>query len=72
VERYVIAVRREARRSISSDWPALLKEVEDLTVVGDDNPNRIVVDASPDAIERLRARLGTFVHIEPLIPHHPS
>ena len=72
MDTYLIAVRRDARERVATDWTKALEGIEGLTIVGAANPTRIQVLASPEAIEQARQRVGGFSHIEPVIKHAPS
>ena len=66
---YVIAVRREARDRAPADLAEFLKGIDGLTIRGAANPARIQVEASPEAIEQARQKLGECCHIEAEIVH---
>jgi hypothetical protein len=61
---YVIAVRREARERVAPGWERVLRGIDDLFIRGVANPDRIQVDASENAIEDARRRLGNAFYIE--------
>lgn len=69
---YVIAVKRERRAEVSPGWVDVVRGTSGITIVGDANPSRLQVRASPEAIRHLQACLSDDVYIEPLIPHRPS
>jgi hypothetical protein len=71
VARYVIAVSRD-RASPGAPLLASIAGIQGLTIVGDANPHRLLVEATEDAIERVRSQFGTSVRIEPVILHSPS
>jgi hypothetical protein len=70
VSRYVIAVRREARKRVAPGWEAALRGIEGLFIRDSLNPDRIQVDASEDAIEDAKRRLGDAFYIEPANVHY--
>ena len=69
MESYVIAIRREARDKAPPGWQELLQDIQGLTIHPAANPSRIQVEASAEAIERVRQLVGGFCHIEPVIYH---
>ena len=69
---YVIAVKRERRAEVSPGWVEVVRGTSGVTIVGDVNPARLQVRASPDGLRRLQACLSDDVYIEPLIPHRLS
>ena len=72
MERYIIAVRRDARETVPPDWSEKLGQIEDLTILGPANAKRVQVQASEEAIDRARRLLGDYCHIEPAIYHQTS
>ncbi len=70
-QRYVIAVRRDARDRVPEGWVEALGAIEGVAIVGADNPARVQVDATPAAIAQARALCGDFAHVEPAIEHRP-
>ena len=66
---FVLAVKRERRPDVPSDWIAQVRGTPGITILGDANPSRVQVRASPEAIRALRERLSEYIHIEPLVPH---
>jgi hypothetical protein len=69
---YIIAVKREMRQTAPTNWLDMLRDIEGLTIRGASNPQRVQVEASDEAIEEVRRRLGQWCHIEPAILHRPS
>ncbi|HEX2698736.1 MAG TPA: hypothetical protein VHM89_00845 [Acidimicrobiales bacterium] len=65
---YIVAVRRSQRTVAPEDWLDQLRSTEGISVVGEMS-GRAQISAAGDAVERLRAELGAFLHIEPLIEH---
>lgn len=70
-ERYVIAVKRERREAASSNWKEPLRSIAGLRIIGDNDPLRVQVEASDEAISEVRRVLGHLCHIEPVIEHRP-
>jgi len=71
-KKYAIAVKREMRSCAPADWMDQLLTIEDLLIVGKASAAGTMVKATPEAIERAKALLGKYCHIEPLIVHKPS
>lgn len=69
LEEYVISIRRDARDRAPADWIDLVRRVAGITIRGSAHPDRIQVEASPEAIEELRHSLSSIAHIEKLILH---
>ena len=72
MDRYVIAVKREARDRVSSDWTDQLRQIEGLEVKGAAGGQHAVIEATPAAIEQVRHRFSDMCHIEPEILHYTS
>jgi hypothetical protein len=72
MERYVVAVRREARDRVPEDWQARVQATEGVAVEGAANPQRLQIRATGAAIAEVRRVFGEFLHIEPLISHRTS
>jgi len=70
MDAYIIAVKREKRASTPPTWLDELKAIDNLTLRGEANPLRVHVEATPEAIEEARRRIGDFCLIEPVILHH--
>lgn len=65
--KFVIAVKREHRgKGVTANR---VDQVPGVTIVGASNPDRVVVDASSEAVAELRRQLGSVFRIEPLIEH---
>jgi len=62
-KRYVIAVKRQHRHSVPTDWHHQLKQIPGVTIVG---ASHIVaqVDATDEGLSRLRSVLGEGYNIE--------
>ncbi|MET3438065.1 hypothetical protein [Sphingomonas sp. 1185] len=65
--RFVVAIKRGLRGQGIEATNA--GQVPGVTLVGASNPDRIVVDASDEAVAEVRRRFGSFMHVEPLIGH---
>ena len=70
-KRYIIAIKRERRDTAPSHWKEPLRSIAGLAIVGDDDPLRVQVDASDEAIAEARQVMGDCCHIEPVITHRP-
>jgi hypothetical protein len=68
---YIVAVRRDSRDDAPADWLRQLGETKGVSVTGATG-ERAQVTADDDGVERVRRSLGSYVHIEPTIPHMPS
>jgi hypothetical protein len=69
---YVLAVKREERAGVPRDWLEVARSIPGVVILGDANPTRAQIKATPEAIERLRELLSAYVHIEKVIPHERS
>lgn len=70
-KRYVIAIKREERANVPADWSAALGRIDGLTILGSDDPVRVQVEATDEAIAEARRVLGDRFYIEPVILHRP-
>lgn len=68
-DRFVVAVKREKRAEVPRDWVEIVRGTSGVTIVGEANPTRIQITASPEAIELLRRRLAEYIYIEKIVPH---
>ena len=66
---YVLAVKRDERAGVPRDWLEVARSIPGVVILGDANPTRAQIKATPEAIERLREKLSSYVHIEKVIPH---
>lgn len=66
---YVVAVKREFRDSVQSDWVNQIQQIEGVEVSGNGNSSRVLVNASPDSLPEIEKRVGSFCHIEPTVTH---
>lgn len=65
--RYVIAAKRGMQSKLPSEWVEQLQLIDDLSFIGEPRYYRLLVEASPKAIELARNLLGDYFHIEPLL-----
>lgn len=68
---YIVAVRRDRRRDAPEDWLDRVRGTEGVSVTGSSG-HRAQVRADEAGVERLRSSLGSYLHIEPSVPHWPS
>jgi hypothetical protein len=66
-EAYVVAVKRDKRAEVPPDWLDTVRGTPGVTIVGDSNPERVQVNATPQAIEDLRRKLGECCHVEKVV-----
>ena len=70
---YVVAVKREWRAKIGSDWLDTLREAPGVELGGGGtlrpDARRVTVRVTDDGLAALRERLGAFCYIEPVILH---
>ena len=69
-EYYIIAPKREYRDRVVPDWQERLGEIKGVRVLGGLG-TRIHIQATPEAIDRMRQLLGDTHHIEETIRHLP-
>lgn len=69
---YVIAAKREFRDQLRTDWVDEIQSVAGLTVCSEPKFGRLIVEASDEAIEEVRAVLGGAFHIEPISRYSPQ
>ena len=69
MSRYIIAFKREYRSGAPADLAGSVRDIQGLDVCGDPGLSRILVDATPAAIEQVRQLLGDICHIESPIEH---
>lgn len=65
--RFVVAIKRGLRGQGVEATRA--EQVPGVTLVGDANPDRVIVDATDEAVAEVRRRFGAFMHVEPVIGH---
>lgn len=65
--KFVVAVKRGRKGSGLAAKVAV--EMPELTLLGGDNPDRVVVEASAKSIDKARSEFGTDLIFEPLIEH---
>jgi len=69
---YVVAVKRERRADIPPDWHDTLGDTPGVEVTGSSEARRVIVLVTGNGLDELRARVGAYCHIEPLISHDTS
>lgn len=67
-DRYVVAVKRESRAEAPADWLEQMQHIEGIRLIGATGI-RAQIEAEPEPVKELRARLGRFLTIEPAIMH---
>ena len=65
---YVLALRRDLSKGAPADWQMRVRELPGVCVGPAASPNRIQIEADAQALSRIRAEFGDFLHIEPLAP----
>ena len=70
-QKYIIAPKRAFRSSVQPDWQESLKQIQGIQVIGQ-QPVRIQVQATPEAMDEARSLLGDMYYIEQSIPHRKS
>jgi hypothetical protein len=66
---YVIAVKRERRQDVPSDWCALVRDTPGVSILGTANPLRVQIRASAEAVRQITSELSEWVYIEKTIQH---
>jgi hypothetical protein len=69
--RYVVAVRRDQRRTAPRDWLEQLARIDGVELLGV-TAGRAQIEVDEQALGRLRSELGRYLHIEPVIRHRPA
>lgn len=69
--RFLIALKRDKRAEAPPDWLDHLEKIDGLQAIGESGENRILVEATQEAIDKARDLLGDHCHIERLIRHEP-
>lgn len=69
MDKYVIAVKRGHRSKGLTDLADVVEDIEGLEIHRTAREDRLLVEASPEAIEEVRHRLGDTCHIERVIEH---
>ena len=67
--RFIVAVKREQRNVVPESWKQDVADCEELELISPRDVDRLVVEASPKAIECLREQLGEYLHIESEVQH---
>lgn len=66
---YILAIRRDARDTAPPDWLERVQRIHGVTLITE-SPGRARVSVDDEAYQRLVDAIGSFCHVEPLIPHH--
>ena len=69
-KRFAIAVKSSARAKVRTDWQNIMKETPGLEVLGASSHNA-AVEATDDAVDELRKKLGSDFYIEEEAPRQP-
>jgi hypothetical protein len=69
MSRYVVATKRESRRDGITAKERLL-EFPDVEIKGGGNSDRLVIESSPQTIDKILRRFGEKLIIEPEIFHY--
>jgi hypothetical protein len=67
-DRYAVAVKRERRSDVPLDWQQQLAACAGAEILGQ-SAGRVVASLSPAALAEVRQQLGSWLHVEPLVPH---
>jgi hypothetical protein len=67
--KYIIAVKRDQRDKAPASLAEPLQDIEGLEICGDARRSRLMVEASAEAIEEVKQRLGEICYIELTIEH---
>ncbi len=70
VRRFAVAVKSSARDNVRADWQDAIKSTPDVELVGA-SANHAEVEATPEAAEALRNKLGADFFIEEDSPRQP-
>ena len=68
---YVVAVRRDRRDQVPTDWTERLASVDGVRVLGASG-TRAQLEVDEGALENVSSALGSNFLIEPVIEHRPS
>lgn len=65
---YIVAIRREARLEgmTAEEW---VRQLPGVHVTGTGNPNRVVIEASPQTVSEIELRFGDKLIVETEILH---
>ena len=65
-ERFVLAVKREARDAVPVNWQQQVAALAGVRVIG--NRRGMTIEATPDAVAAIEARFGAWLHVEGVRP----
>lgn len=66
---YIVALKRTHRGQAPEDWIAALEALPGVHVTGQAGGVRVQVDATDQGVTNLRQAVGSYCHIEPVLPH---
>ena len=69
---YLLAVRREARATVPSDWIEQVSAYPDVIIHKSESPHLIQIEADSKSIALIRHQLGHYLHIEPPVENRPA
>ena len=69
VSLYIIAVKREKREEIASNWSEQVNLIPGIEVQSTSSSNRMMVLATETGIGLLKKKMGLSLYIEPAIDH---
>jgi hypothetical protein len=65
---FVLAVKRDEGAGVPRDWLEVARSIPGVVILGEANPARVQIRATPEAIERLREKFSRYIHIEKVVP----
>ena len=71
-ELFAIAVKREKRSVVPSDWVERLRQTRGVTIMSESGSMRLQIRATSDALSEVEREFAEYLHIEPLIQHDRS
>ena len=71
-EVFAVAVKREKRSAVPSDWIERLRRTRGVTIMGEVGSTRLQIRATSDALSEVEREFAEYLHIEPLIQHDRS
>jgi len=69
--RYVVSVKREKRQEAPSDWQDRVLQTPGVSLIGG-SKDRLTVDLTSGALERIQKELSDYCHIEKEIEFQPA
>ena len=66
MDEYAVAIRRSRRSDVPSDWVAIVRAIDGVNVVNEAG-DLLLVRATTRAVSQLRATLGRYLHVEPIV-----